>query len=188
MMRTVISIYLMTVLLPLLPCLDNRYLYAADEVYPERAPIVALFSFVDADENNVMLGPVRLIGTDDEATFCTMLAPFTSSFWSCPLFHRGASDERVVAMYIAERGFSSFHPACWRFCTMSAKPDAGCELTLEINYSYRIESALGSGYVEGMERLPLCNFPEATPVKLPNETLPFTVICIFVRSFNVYYI
>lgn len=150
----------------------------------DRMPVVALFSFVDAANENVRLGPLRLIGTDDETTFCTMVAPFASHHVGALSLHRGVSDERVVVMYAAGRGFSLPHPACWRFYTISERPEKECGLMLEINYSYKFDDAMGSGWVEGMERLPLCGFPDAVPVKLSDETLPFSVICIFIRDFS----
>ena len=153
-----------------------------------KAPLVALFFFVDANGQDVTLGPVRVIGADDEDTFCTLVAPFVSSLYAYALLHPGASDERRVAMYLSGRGFSRFHPACWRFCMMSSCPDTGRELQLEVNYSYRFDDASGWGSVEGVERLTLCGFSGAEPVRYSNDTLPFSVVCIFISDFNGCYI
>ena len=151
-------------------------------------PLVALFFFVDAGGRDVTLGPVRVIGADDEDTFCTLVAPFVSSLYGYALLHPGTSDERRVAMYVSGRGFSRNHPACWRFCVMSEQPDAERELQLEVNYSYRFDDASGWGCVEGVERLTLCRFPGAEPVRYSTDTLPFSVVCVFISDFNGYYI
>ena len=153
-----------------------------------KAPLVALFFFVDANGQDVTLGPVRVIGADDEDTFCTLVAPFVSSLYAYALLHPGASDERRVAMFLSGRGFSRLHPACWRFCMMSSCPDTGRELQLEVNYSYRFDDASGWGSVEGVERLTLCGFSGAEPVRYSNDTLPFSVVCIFISDFNGCYI
>ena len=187
MMRVTVCM-LLTVAFFLLSCLQERIdrsgvLYGAD-VCRDRAPVIVLFSFVDAVEDNVMLGPVRVIGADEESVSCTLIAPYVSSLYGCTMLRPGASDERVVSMYASTPGFSRLHPACWRFCVLSARPDADNELLLEINYSYEFENASGRGVVEGVERLPLYGFPDTPLMRFSNTDMPFTVVCVFVDYFN----
>ena len=158
--------------------------YSAVACCRERIPVVLLFSFVESVGDNVMLGPVRVVGAEEEMVFCSLLAPYVSSLYGYTMLRPGASDERVVPMYASASGFSRLHPACWRFCMLSARLDADNELLLEVNYSYEFENASGRGIVEGVERLPLCGIPDVPLIRFSNADMPFTVVCVFVDYFN----
>ena len=48
--------------------------YSAVACCRERIPVVLLFSFVESVGDNVMLGPVRVVGAEEEMVFCSLLA------------------------------------------------------------------------------------------------------------------
>lgn len=189
-MRVVLCV-LLVVALSLLSCSQEGVghrgaSYSAVACCRERIPVVLLFSFVESVGDNVMLGPVRVVGAEEEMVFCSLLAPYVSSLYGYTMLRPGVSDERVVPMYASASGLSRLHPACWRFCMLSARLDADNELLLEVNYSYEFENASGRGIVEGVERLPLCGFPDVPLIRFSNADMPFTVVCVFVEYFNTY--
>ena len=140
----------------------------------EAYTLIALI-FTDTHDNvdgNIQLGPFRLIGADESITLTSIAAPFCSYLAGQTTLNRSTTIDATIAMYSDRQGFSKEYPPCWRIFATTTQVELE-NIELEINYSYRYNSAGGSTYVEGMQRIPL-----QETVITTNAEFPFTIYCI----------
>lgn len=153
--------------------------------------IVVTFFFSDVvfdTCNDVIVGPFRLLGVDEEFTCSSLIAPFRSFLNGFTIFNSGSEVNDVVALYSDVYGFNNDTSPCWRFYVVTK----GCNLTgnlrLEVNYSYFYSDGCNIGRVDGMQRLPFdisgkiideakCGIPFFYKLST-DENLPFSVACV----------
>ena len=166
-------------------CIENKNVYFFSSV-----PCTVMeFLFSDVSENvkdEVMIGPIRVIGVDDMHTLSSFVAPYKSLFNNFMTFNvnDGGTTEDVVTIYSDKCGFFVEYSPCWRFYVVTSGQISVDELLLEINYSYFYESDTDSGFMKCMERLPLSEANLYSMDRMSckyvfdDENLPFSIICI----------